>query len=221
MSIVNRVEINFPTFVELPEGWDRELSDHVRKVCDAYEETHAGRVMWPSGSGSKLLWLDRPPHFDPSVFAIDVSEREAFEGEREKKAEHRRRTEPVSWVARQILGLVAQVKSQARGLRRYKRRVERLRGELDRSEREGDWKLIYAAQFMLEPSNLASCACADGTCAHENKTKCITTVMSLIEAYMKKSRTRPQDAADAPQSAVETTPREVDPCPASPGESRS
>jgi len=124
--------------------------------------------------------------------------------------------ENVGWYVERTLNLVSQVKSQARGLRRYKRRVERLRRELESERNASEWKLIYAAQFALEYSVRRDCLCWDWRCGHLQKSVCIATVARAIEAYMKKSRD------DAEESIKSTSPQRRDvPCPASDGESRS
>lgn len=79
MSKLFKVEISFPVGVDLPPGWDRALDALIGMVCEAYEEQHPDRVMWPAGQGSKPLWREpMEPEFDDSVYFIEVAEREAY-----------------------------------------------------------------------------------------------------------------------------------------------
>lgn len=98
MSEITKVEICFPIPVKLPEGWDRKLSELVDQVCLEYEIANPGRIMWPSGHGSKPLFSiadamflgQEPapaapqtgePEWDDSVYQISVAERERYETE--------------------------------------------------------------------------------------------------------------------------------------------
>lgn len=66
---------------------ERALDGLVDMVCEKYEEEHPDRVMWPAGHGGKVLWREpEEPDFDMSVFAIEVSEREAYPKELERRA---------------------------------------------------------------------------------------------------------------------------------------
>ena len=90
MTTVLQIHINFPVGVSLPAGFERRLSDLVDEVCNAYEAEHQDRVMWPAGHGSKITYMPMTQAeeqaglhmtFDDSVYAIDVAERERYEGD--------------------------------------------------------------------------------------------------------------------------------------------
>lgn len=86
---VQRIEIDFPCMVELPEGFEQTLSSLVGMVCKAYEKENPTRVMWPSGHGFKPTYIpmtraeeeERGMEFDETVYHIGVCEREAHEKE--------------------------------------------------------------------------------------------------------------------------------------------
>lgn len=79
MSKIRAIEISFPVPIELPEGFDRKLSELIDSVCDQYEREHLDRVMWTAGHGSKPIWNDpKEPIFDDSIFHIEVAEREDY-----------------------------------------------------------------------------------------------------------------------------------------------
>ena len=81
------IEIAFPVEVELPDGFESLLYAVVDLVCKKYEAANPLRVMWPAGYGHKPLWREpEEPDFDPSVYFIDVAEREASERELARRA---------------------------------------------------------------------------------------------------------------------------------------
>lgn len=87
MSKLQKIEIAFPVGVNLPPGFERTLDALIGMVCEAYEEAHPDRVMWPAGQGSKPIWREpAEPDFDDSVYFIEVAEREAYPKELERRA---------------------------------------------------------------------------------------------------------------------------------------
>lgn len=108
MQQLQKLEISFPCTVDVPEEVIRKIDALVGEVCELYETQNPTRIMWPAGHGSKINWsrmdaafLGRPaepnakesgePDFDDSIYEISVSEREAYEGEREKRQARRQR----------------------------------------------------------------------------------------------------------------------------------
>lgn len=102
MQRLHKLEISFPCTVDVPEEVIRKIDALVGEVCKLYEAQNPTRIMWPSGHGSKIIWsridaafLGRTaepdakasgePDYDESIYEISVSEREAYEGEREKR----------------------------------------------------------------------------------------------------------------------------------------
>lgn len=86
MTKTVRIEINFQVAVDFPPGFEQALDGLIGMVCDKYEAENQGRVMWPAGAGSKILWREpEEPGFDDSVYAIDVAEREMSEKELERQ----------------------------------------------------------------------------------------------------------------------------------------
>lgn len=82
MSGIYRIEVSFPCPVELPDGWERTLDSLLDMVCKAYEKENPERVMWPAGSGAKPIWREpEEPEFDPSVYFVEMAEREDLYGE--------------------------------------------------------------------------------------------------------------------------------------------
>lgn len=81
-----RIEITFPEAVELPSEWEHRLINLVTEACRAYEAAHPGRVMWPSGFGSKITYMPmtadeektRGIEFDNSTLSIECYERERY-----------------------------------------------------------------------------------------------------------------------------------------------
>ena len=84
---IRSIEINFPTPVELPEGFERVLDALINVVCLQYQREHPDQVMWPAGHGAKMLCNpmalsdDEPIPFDHSVYCIDVACREDLHGD--------------------------------------------------------------------------------------------------------------------------------------------
>lgn len=102
MSKYQKIEISFPCPVEVPNDVIERMDQLVGEICELYESENLSRVMWPAGHGCKINWskadaafLGRPtepdakesgePDYDDSIYEISVSEREAHEGEREKR----------------------------------------------------------------------------------------------------------------------------------------
>jgi len=76
--MIHIIEIELPFAMELPNGFERKLSEFIdREICRPYEAANPGRVMWPAGHGFKPLWREpEEPEYDLSVYQISVSERE-------------------------------------------------------------------------------------------------------------------------------------------------
>jgi hypothetical protein len=96
---IRRIEVNFPTPVTLPPGWDETFSSLVNMICEQYEADNPTRTMWPAGHGAKVLWDEpREPGLDPEVYCIDVAEQEASERELQRRGKQAvkasRTTEP-------------------------------------------------------------------------------------------------------------------------------
>jgi hypothetical protein len=79
---VRSISVSFGAPVEISAEHQQRLVSLVGEICDAYEDTHADRTMWPAGIGGAPsgLWGGRP-EFDMSVLSIDCCERERFEDE--------------------------------------------------------------------------------------------------------------------------------------------
>jgi hypothetical protein len=77
--MIQRIEIQFPTDVELPDGFEQLLNAAVDMVCKQYQRTHPAHVMWAAEHGSKMLSNpfmvsdDEPLKFDDSTYYIGVS----------------------------------------------------------------------------------------------------------------------------------------------------
>jgi len=81
MSKIQRIEIDFPTAVSLPDGFEKTLDALIGMVCEQYERENPARVMWPAGCGSKPLWREpEEPEYDDTVYFIEVAEREDLHG---------------------------------------------------------------------------------------------------------------------------------------------
>ena len=81
MSKIQKIEITFPTEIELPDGFEQALSALVGIACEKYQKENPTRVMWTAGHGSKPMWNEpNEPEFDDSVYVIDVAEREDIAG---------------------------------------------------------------------------------------------------------------------------------------------
>lgn len=83
----SRIEISFPLSVEVTDDDFRVLHAITEEICHRYERSHPGRIMWPFGSGSKIIYMPmtreeelagKHMEFDDSTYAIDVSEREDY-----------------------------------------------------------------------------------------------------------------------------------------------
>jgi len=103
----------------------------------------------------------------------------------------------VTWYVSRLLGLVAQVKAQARGLRRYKRRVERLRREMERLRMGAVIHAHIAATWMLDRKGGASDGCLFGDCAHSKKVECVNAITAQIDAAFEQFKAERQAIAGA------------------------
>ena len=87
MKDIFKIEISFPIGVEITSEQQQELDKVISSICDVYNKQNPKRIMWPFGQGYKLLsnlfTLDdsEPMEFDLHCYQIEVSEREAHEGE--------------------------------------------------------------------------------------------------------------------------------------------
>lgn len=79
-----RIEIDFPCKVSVPDSLFHDLVEVVSEICKGYEDKHPGRVMWPAGMGSKILYMPMTREeeeagngmkFDDSVLSISCAER--------------------------------------------------------------------------------------------------------------------------------------------------
>ena len=78
---IEKIEINFPVEIELPDGFEQALSSLIGMVCKQYERKNPTRVMWTAGHGSKPIRDEaHEPTFDDSVYVITVAEREDTSG---------------------------------------------------------------------------------------------------------------------------------------------
>lgn len=114
--LTSRIEITFPVPMIFPKDWEQRLADLVNEVCEAYEDEHPDRVMWPAGFGSAPRWSkadaaflgveasqDAPesgePTFDDTTFQISCAEREAYPEDiaaRKKRRSHPTAATPAS-----------------------------------------------------------------------------------------------------------------------------
>jgi hypothetical protein len=91
-----RIQIDFPTPVDMPTQAIVTIHQGVEEICRAFEAAHPDMVMWPFGSGDLPLvnWFmvdeDNPQQFDEAVFQIEVAAREAHPSELERRAKARR-----------------------------------------------------------------------------------------------------------------------------------
>lgn len=98
MSKVSKIEICFPTPVELPDGFERTLDALIGMVCEQYQREHPTEVMWPAGYGSRPTFSradaaflgqkadpnapdDGEPSWDASVYQISVACRDDYYGD--------------------------------------------------------------------------------------------------------------------------------------------
>lgn len=86
---VQKIEIDFPVPVELPDGFEQTLSSLIGMVCKAYQKVNPTRTMWTAGHGFKPTYIPvtrkeeekRGMEFDETVYHIEVCEQEASERE--------------------------------------------------------------------------------------------------------------------------------------------
>lgn len=87
-SEVRGIEITFPVAVEMTNDDGRVLDALAGEMCERWKRAHPGRIMWPAGMGSKILYMPitkaeedagRHIEFSDHVFAIDCSEREDYD----------------------------------------------------------------------------------------------------------------------------------------------
>lgn len=90
---IRAIEISFPVPVTMTVEHERMLTQLTGYICDEWCRAHFGRVMWPAGQGSKILYMPqtredektRGMEFDDEVFAIDCCERERYSSEADLK----------------------------------------------------------------------------------------------------------------------------------------
>lgn len=91
MKNISSVEITFNSPVTLSQEFKQKLDEILTKVCKEWEAENPGQIMWPFGSGFKMLCHpmmiedDKPIPFDESCYHIEVTNRKAYEGERNFK----------------------------------------------------------------------------------------------------------------------------------------
>ena len=79
------IEVSFAAPVHISAEHQQRLVELIGEICNAYEQRHPDRVMWPFGIGSKMLCHpmmlsdDEPIPFDDSVFSIECAERENYD----------------------------------------------------------------------------------------------------------------------------------------------
>lgn len=85
------IEITFDAPVHLTTEHMQRLDALLGDICSVYEVHHPDRVMWPAGTGYKMLTNpfmvddDHPMQFDEGTYAVECFERERFEGERQAR----------------------------------------------------------------------------------------------------------------------------------------
>lgn len=80
------IEVIFGAPVTLSAEHQHRLVSLIGEICDAYEDEHPDRTMWPAGIGDRPTGIcTDAPSFDSSVFQIDCCERERFEDEKRIK----------------------------------------------------------------------------------------------------------------------------------------
>jgi hypothetical protein len=85
LTKIHHIEINFPVPIEMPPGFEQALVGLVEIITKQYEKENPDRIMWPAGSGNKILWREpQEPDMDPDVYCIDVAEREKSEKEKRR-----------------------------------------------------------------------------------------------------------------------------------------
>lgn len=82
MRKIQRIEIDFPVAIDLPDGWEQTLDGLISMICRQYEKENPDRVMRPLiGHGSKPIWNEpHEPEYDDTVYRIEVTEREDLHG---------------------------------------------------------------------------------------------------------------------------------------------
>lgn len=99
---IKTIVISFKVPVDFPPGFEQALEGLVNMVCEAYEKQNPTRVMWPFGRGQmptrEFFTQDwdaplkdgepRPKMFHADIFQIEVSEREAYDKDLEKRGYH-------------------------------------------------------------------------------------------------------------------------------------
>lgn len=86
MTGIVLIEIQFPTTVELPDGFEQALDGLVDMACKKWERENPAMTMWVAAHGSKMLVHpgmvdeEHPMEFDDSVYVIEVSAREDYTG---------------------------------------------------------------------------------------------------------------------------------------------
>lgn len=86
MSAIRRIEITFPVPTDVPDALYQRLCNVVADICDGYEASHPGRVMWPAGFGAKITYMPmtaeeeavRGMEFDDDTMTIECAERERY-----------------------------------------------------------------------------------------------------------------------------------------------
>lgn len=82
---IRRIEIDFPEPVALRDDDRRTLDALLARICRRYEDQHPGRVMWPFGSGARMLANplmlsdDEPIPFDDTIYHVEIAERADYE----------------------------------------------------------------------------------------------------------------------------------------------
>ena len=77
-NIISKMEITFPTPVDLPSEIQRGIDKLLEPICEEHMKEHPDRVMWIFGHGSKPLWREpQEPEWDDEVYFIEVAERKA------------------------------------------------------------------------------------------------------------------------------------------------
>lgn len=77
-NIISKMEITFPTPVDLSSEIQRGMDDLLQPICDNHMQEHPDRVMWIFGHGSKPLWREpEEPEWDDEVYFIEIAERKA------------------------------------------------------------------------------------------------------------------------------------------------
>ena len=82
-----KVEISFPQKVDISNKEMQAIQKIVGQICNRWELTHPGRVMWPSGIGFKITYMPmtreeeetRGMEFAEDTFEISCTEREDYD----------------------------------------------------------------------------------------------------------------------------------------------